>query len=80
MALTTGLQPDDFLKCFIRKALTSFGDVMTKAQKHMDCEDIFCTWVNPVPPEQDRDEKRDGELDRTRYRDKDGGRVGIIRA
>lgn len=45
MALTNRLQLVDFLKYLIRKAPSSFGEVLDKAYKHTDCEDIFYAWV-----------------------------------
>ncbi|KAB1223735.1 hypothetical protein CJ030_MR2G016680 [Morella rubra] len=68
MALTTELQLSDFLKYLMRKALTNFADAMTKAQKHMGCEDMFAARLHSTPPELDRD-KKDRDMDRSCYRD-----------
>lgn len=45
MALINELQPRDLLKYLIKKAPSSFGEVLDKAHKHMDCEDIFLARV-----------------------------------
>lgn len=45
MTLINGLQLEDFLKYLIRKASSSFGEVLDKAWKHLDYEDIFCARV-----------------------------------
>ena len=52
MALITALQPSDFLKTLLRKASTNFADAMTKAQKHMNFEDMFAARLDPAPLDQ----------------------------
>lgn len=63
MALITGLQPSDFLRTLMRKALVSFPNVMARAQKHMDFEDMFGARLHTVPLYQQR-QKRDCDIDR----------------
>lgn len=65
MALNKGLQPSNFLKYTMRKTPTNFVEAKTKAQKHIDFEDMFAARLHSTPLE----EGRDHDVDRHRYKD-----------